>query len=164
MEAETAGAATLGAAADVVATGGASCFRVKKKIAAAMITTAAQPTISGVEFDLGSSIGRNDGALILAAGAAGSAAGTVTAGDGAGCGSGAAWGTLLGGAMAGATLPTGTAAIGGVVVGAILAGAILVDPLLGRTVPLVPLPAGSGLGANGMVAASEASGTLGTAA
>lgn len=91
------GAGTVGAAAGVFATGGAGCFRAKNKnkIAANTIIAAAEIRITVVEFDLADGFGRDE-ALILAAGAEGSAAGTVAAGGG---GSGGVVRTLSGGTM-----------------------------------------------------------------
>ena len=80
---------------------------MKKKVAATR-TIAAEMRISVVEFDLGGCFGRDDGDLTLAAGAEGSAPGTVAACGGGSCGSGGVPWTLTGGTMLGETLLGGT--------------------------------------------------------
>lgn len=124
--AEAAGAETAGAVG-IVATGGAGCFRVKKKIAANTMITAAEMTISVVEFSFIGCFGSDDGGVNLAVVTNGS---SVTVADGVGsCASG---GMVR-------TLPR---------------GAILSGTLLGETTPVGTFPGGIGLGGTELGATS----------
>jgi hypothetical protein len=87
---------------------------VKKKVAATRIIAAAETTISVVEFDLVGCFGRDDDDedVTLAAGAEGSATGTVAACGGGSCSSGGEVGILSGVTMLAGTLLGGTIAVG----------------------------------------------------
>ena len=81
--AEAASSETVGAAAGVCASGGAECFRAKKKSTATrMIAAAEATTISVVAFDVVDCFGLGDGDVNVAAVAKDSTAGTGAGGGG----------------------------------------------------------------------------------
>ena len=102
----------------------------------ARIIAAVETRINLVEFDLVGGFGWDDGDVTLAAGAEGSAAGTVAVCVGVSCGSGGVVRTLPGGTMLGGTLLGGTTAVG-------------------------TFPGGTGLGGTRLVSTREGFGALG---
>jgi hypothetical protein len=93
----------VGAASEVFAAGGELCFRAKKKVAATAtrIIAAAEMRIGVEEVDRVGGFCRDDGGVTLAAGAEGSAAGTMAGGKAEGFCSGGVvgGGTLLAGVV-----------------------------------------------------------------
>jgi hypothetical protein len=125
-------AETVGAVDGIFATGGAGCFRAKKKVAATAtrIIAAAETRISVVEWDLAGCVGLADADATLAAGPEGSAAGTVATCGGGNCFSVAEIRTLPRGARRSGTL----------------LGVTLLGGTLGGTMPVGAFPGAIGLG------------------
>jgi hypothetical protein len=140
----TAEAEMLGAADGVFATGGAKCFRAKKKVAATRIIAAAEMKMSVVAVARVGCFAWDDGDVTSGVGALGSAAGTAAACGGGGCGSGEVVGTLSGGRMPGGIL-LGAATLGATLFG-VLGGTVLGGTLPGGTIAVGMFPVGIGLG------------------